>query len=92
MDDKLLTSGFMARFICFYCQISTTLVFIFQAEKCEYNPKVKKLSDIWVAFKEIVKKKGTKKWMLLTLFKASGIDGISSTIWTIQISEDLKKV
>lgn len=57
-----------------YSIVVTVIVTIFVAERVDREPKATKLKDIWSATKDICKKRATKIWLLLTIFKSFGID------------------
>ena len=67
------------------------LVFLFVSERVDKKPKVKKIRDIWEATKQIIKKRGTKVWMLVMTFKSFGIDLSLQIISTVLVNEGLEK-
>ena len=91
MESNLITTNGFIYFLISYCLVSIILVFIFVGERIDKNPKVTNFRKIWDATKMIFKKKGTKTWMVIVVFKTFGIDMCMQILSTVLVNEDLDK-
>ena len=91
IDEPPLKSAFFLKCVAAYCVVTSILIIVFVSERVERKAKILKFSHITKAFKQIIKKPMTRKWIFVCMLKSFGVDGIVQIISTVLVKEDLNK-
>lgn len=91
LESNLITKSDFLYFLIIYCIATSLLVFLFVGERVDKSPKITTMRDIWGASKQIVKKRGTRIWILIMFFKTFGIELCLQILSTVLVNEGLDK-